>query len=69
MSKKLQRLVGELEMVLRIPSPESEAKARELSDQIAKAIPKTVPNKALAHPQEVRRFIHPQDVESHPVFH
>jgi len=66
-SKKLQRLIRELEEVRKKPGLENEAKAMRLSNQIARAIPRKVLRQALLHPPEVRDRIHPQDGSRHPV--
>lgn len=68
MSRKLQRLVEELEAIRRNPSPENEDKARELSCRIAEAIPKKVLRQALVHPLEIRSQLHSVDINpTHPM--
>ena len=66
-SEKLQRLVRELEAIRKKTDPESEKRARELSCQIAKGIPKRILEKALEHPEKIRDLIDPRDTSQHPL--
>jgi len=66
-SKKVQRLVRELDEVRKKIDPQSQEKARELSYQIPREIPRRILEKALQHPPEIRNLISPLDTSRHPL--
>jgi len=66
-SKKMRRLVAELEKVRKQPGPEAERRAGELAIEIAHTIPQRILKGALRHPSEIKKFINPRDVSQHPL--
>jgi hypothetical protein len=66
-SRKIQRMVKELEKIRKDTSPKAQARASELALLIGQKIPKKPLASALKHPPEIGHLIHPKDQSSHPV--